>query len=124
MKLWNKAAVLKNKKSQFKMNRLFFWIILTVLIPCEMYQNYLDRFNDFTNVTFYCPEDMSINTMLKEISDTADMHNILIFKINNVKKSLFYSEITSYADTNAKKYWCIRRRFGFSRIFPYLQAVQ
>ena len=79
-------------------------MMLTVLIPCEMYQNYLDRFNDFTNVTFYCPEDMSINTMLKEISDTADMHNILIFKINNVKKSLFYSEITSYADTNAKKY--------------------
>ncbi len=86
--------------------RLIFILLMMLCIglPCEFYQNYLDRFNDFAQTTFYCPENIEFNTMISDISQKAKEHNIMIFKIRTQIHTIFLSEIDVYADDDSVEY--------------------
>lgn len=77
---------------------------LTVILPGELYQGYLDQFNDFAYVSFYCPEDVLFSQMLDDITETAQKHDVLVFKIKSQTKSLFLKDIKIYSDNKSKAY--------------------
>lgn len=89
-----------------KIKRLMFLflMILCIGLPCESYQNYLDQFNDFAKTTFYCQEGIEYDTMMHDISEKAEEHEVMIFKIRTQVHTLFFSEIDVYADAVATSY--------------------
>ncbi len=73
-------------------------MILCIGLPCENYQSYLDTVKNFTQTTFYCPEDTDFDTMLDDIEATADKHDIMVFKIRSQVHNMFFSEIDIYGE--------------------------
>lgn len=88
----------------FKKIVIFMLMFFCVCVPCENYQNYLTIFNDAPKTDFYCPEDVSFDTMLSQIADTSEKYGVLVYHTRTDVKTMFYSEEYIYADETARNY--------------------
>jgi len=79
-------------------------MFLCVCLPCESYQGYLSKFDDASKTDFYCPENISYNTMLSQISDVSKEHDVFVYNVQTNVRTMFYSEVDVYADETAKDY--------------------
>lgn len=73
-------------------------LIIVAIIPGELFQGYLDQYNDFYETSFYLPDNISANEMLRDLSDTANKYNIHIFKIYESEKKTYAASLEIYAD--------------------------
>lgn len=89
-----------------KIIKYFLIIILLAMIsviPGEVFQGYLDQYNDFYETTFYLPDDISGDAMLEELTEIANKNSIYIFKICERDDNVFSSSIDIYADDDMLK---------------------
>ena len=77
-------------------------MLICVFLPCESYQGYLTKFSDGLKTDFYCPENVSCETMLSQISDISKEQNVLVYNVQTNPRTMFYSEVNIYADKPAK----------------------
>ncbi len=73
-------------------------LIIMSIIPGELYQGYLDQYNDFYETSFYLPDDISKADMLNELTETANKYDIYIFKICDEDINIYSSSIDIYAN--------------------------
>lgn len=78
-------------------------LIIVSIIPGELFQGYLDQYNDFYETSFYLPNDVSGDEMLNELSKTANKYNIYIFKIYEKEKNAYSSSMEIYANYDMLK---------------------
>ena len=88
----------------FKKIILLILMLICVFLPCESYQGYLTKFSDGLKTDFYCPENVSCETMLSQISDISKEQNVLVYNVQTNPRTMFYSEVNIYADKPAKDY--------------------
>lgn len=69
-----------------------------MILPGELYQNYLDQFNDFYRTTFYLNQNATVQEMTTDLITTAERHNVSIFKIVRSTFSTFSSQLDIYCD--------------------------
>lgn len=88
----------------FKKIVLLILMFLCVCLPCESYQGYLSKFDDASKTDFYCPENISYDTMLTQISNVSKEYNVLVYNVQTNVHTMFYSEVDIYAGETAKDY--------------------
>ena len=88
----------------FKKIVLFMLMFFCVCVPCESYQSYLTIFNDAPKTDFYCPEDVSFDTMLSQISEVSEKYDVPVYYTWTDVKTMFYSDEYIYADETARSY--------------------
>ena len=87
-----------NKFKIIKYIIIFLFVILFVLLPGELYQNYLDQFNDFYELTFELPADCDSQELLNDLEQASAENNVHIFKIVTAKATAFSTEYDIYSD--------------------------
>jgi|GEM_PF-3407506 len=73
-------------------------LIIVAIIPGELFQAYLDQYNDFYETSFYLQKGGSADEMIKDLSDTADKYDVHIFKIYEREKNTYSTSLDIYAD--------------------------
>ncbi len=87
-----------NKVKLLKLIMLTILMFIVSIIPKELYQGYMNQYNDFYETTFYLPEGMNKEEMLNELNKTANKHNIYIFKICEEDINIYTTTIDVYAN--------------------------
>ena len=77
---------------------VFLFVTLFVLLPGELYQNYLDQFNDFYELTFELPADCDSQELLNDLEQASAESNVHIFKIVTANATAFSTEYDIYSD--------------------------
>ena len=72
-------------------------------IPCELYQSYLYKSNNFTKSNFYAEDSVQAKIMLNDLYQEAAKHNIYIFKMVYIADSVLMSHIDIYSDDTTKR---------------------
>lgn len=83
-----------------KIKYLIFSILFLFGLICsgEMYQSYMDIFNNFYDTTFYMQEGIPRDTMLSDIQNTAKKNHIQVFCKSAETENIFTKHITIYGD--------------------------
>lgn len=79
-------------------------ILIAIIFDYELYQNYMYAFEDFYTTSFYKPQDMKVESMLKELTDQASKYQVKLFYIQNSSQGDFLTEITVYCDQEVREY--------------------
>ena len=77
---------------------------ICLVLPGEIYQLYLEQFEDFHVISFYLDESDNAEDMNKAIYECSKNNEILVFKIVNEAKSSILTKINVYGDEKIKKY--------------------
>ncbi len=81
----------------FKLIIISILLAILTLLPGELYQGYLDQYNDFYETSFYI-QDNSPSQMLQDLSESAKDYNIQIFKIYERSKTTYSTCLDIYAE--------------------------
>ena len=79
-------------------------VLIGLVVPGELYQSYTGCFADFYEVSFYLQPDSSRDTMLADISATAEQHHVSVFMMDQTVENLFTNTITVYGDDTVQEY--------------------
>ena len=72
-------------------------LCMVAILPGELYQAYLEQYNDFYTTSFYCPDNIAPDKMISDLSETAEKNNVEIFKIYERSKTTFSTCLDVYA---------------------------
>lgn len=83
---------------------IFMLVCVGVILPGELYQNYVGLFSIEPNTSFYMQEGISRDDMLDEILSRAEEYDVSLFFIETRTRDNFFQEIKIYCDDYIKKY--------------------
>ncbi|MEG2051272.1 MAG: hypothetical protein RR012_03105 [Oscillospiraceae bacterium] len=102
------------------------YLIMTVIIIIgfsiigEIFQIYINNFNDFYTTSFYVPKESTSKEMLDDIYKCAKKNNISVFIINRTVKDKNKSQVDIYGKKNIFSYinkTCLINEGKYSSIF-------
>lgn len=77
---------------------------ICLILPGEIYQMYLEQFDDFYKMSFYLSEGASSEEMNQSIADCAEKNGLFVFRIVDEAKSIVSTQINIFADEKARGY--------------------
>lgn len=98
-----RCNIMLSKVKFIKLLLIGMLLFIVSIIPGELFQGYLDQYNDFYKTSFYLPENGSTEVMLNDLTETAKKHNIHIFKIYEREKNKYSVNLDVYTDENMAK---------------------
>ncbi|MCD8118790.1 MAG: hypothetical protein LUE29_04800 [Lachnospiraceae bacterium] len=82
----------------FKLVIISILLAITALLPGELFQGYMDQYNDFYETSFYLQSGKTAEEMNRDLSSAAETYNIHIFKIYTRSKTTYSVCLDIYAD--------------------------
>ena len=76
-------------------------ILFGLVLTGELYQSYMDVFNDFYSTTFYMQDEIPRDTMLSDIQNVAAKNHIQVFCMETEVENMFTKNITIYGNKNS-----------------------
>ncbi len=85
----------------FKLVIVCVLICIAILLPGEIFQGYLDQYNNFYSTTFLLPKDQNVDKMLSDLQEEAEKNNIQIMKIRKESETTYSLTLDIYANEKA-----------------------
>ena len=91
------------------MNKVKYILITLILLagfllPGELYQLYVNQFNDFYETSFYLQGSATKEQMLEDIAQTAQQHELQVFTMQSEVIDTFRKEIVIYCNAETEAY--------------------
>lgn len=82
----------------FKLVIISIFLAITAILPGELFQGYMDQYNDFYETSFYLQTGKTPEEMNRDLSSGAEIYDIHIFKIYERSKTTYSVCLDIYAD--------------------------